>query len=183
MNMKEDQERGLILMVDLDYPEEIHDRHNQYPLAVEKMKVDIEKISHHQKDILDKIGSSCGNGEKLIGDLNDKKNHVIHYRNLQQCISLGMKLKRIHKVVSFEQSKWLKQYIDLNTKLRTESKSNFEMDFYKMMNNAVFGKTMENVRNTIDFRFATTQKQCNKYARKNEFNGFVDFPNEEVIGV
>ena len=98
-----------ILKVDLEYPEKLHDLHNKYPLAAEKLKV--------------------GNVEKLVPNLNDKKNYVIHYENLKQCESMGMKIKKIHKGVKFEEEDFMKQYIDLNTKLRMKSKNDFEKIF------------------------------------------------------
>ena len=112
----------------MEYPEKLHDSHNDYPLCPEGVK--------------------CKNGvEKLIPNLRDKKKYVLYYKTLIQCLRLGMKLKRIHSGIKFVESAWLKPYIDMNTELRANAKNNFEKDHYKLMNNAVFGKTMENIRN------------------------------------
>ena len=84
--------------------------------------------------------------EKLVTNLHDKAEYVIHIRKLKQTLNNGLILKKVHRVIKFNQKAWLKPDIDMNTKLRQKSKSNFEKDFFKPMNNPVFGKTMENVK-------------------------------------
>ena len=109
-----------ILEVDLEYPKELHDLHNDYPLAPEQ--IEVNKV------------------EKLIPNLQDKENYVLPYKNLKQYLDLGLELTCIHRWIEFEESEWLKPYIDMNTKLRTKANNNFEKDFFKLMNNSVFGK-------------------------------------------
>ena len=92
-----------------------------------------------------KYGISIGQVQKLIPTLSNKHNYFLHYRNLQLYLDLGLKLKKVHRVLEFNQSAWLKQYIDFNTQKRTQAKTLFEKDFFKLMNNSVLGKTMENL--------------------------------------
>ena len=138
----EDSNKGMILEVDLEYPQELHDLHNDYPLGPEKVKVTDEMLSNYCKKIQKKFNISTGLVHKLIPTLNNKQKYVLHYRNLQLYLDLGLKLKKIHRVLEFDQSPWLKQYIDFNTQKRTHAKNSFEKDFFKLMNNSVFGKTM-----------------------------------------
>ena len=138
-----------ILEVDLEYPKSLHDLHNDYPLAPEKIKVN--KV------------------DKLIPNLNNKKKYVIHYENLKQYLNLGLKLTKIHSGIKFKESPWLKKYIDLNTNLRTKAKNEFEKDFFKLMNNSVFGKTMENIRNRVDIKLVTDKIKAGKLAAKPNF--------------
>ena len=145
-----------ILEVDLYYPDELHDKHNDYPLCPERVK--------------------CKNGvEKLIPNLRNKTKYVLHYKNLIQCLKLGMKLKKIHRGIKFVESEWMKPYIDMNTKLRAKAKNNFEKDFYKLMNNAVFGKTMENIRNRKDV------KLVNSVEKLRELIAMPNFVNRKIF--
>ena len=109
---KADGKKGLILEVDLEYPQELHDLHN---VAPEKTKVSSGMLSEYCKKIADKYKISIGLVNKLIPTLRDKKEYVLHYRNLQLYLDLGLKIKKVHRVLKFDQSAWLKQYIDFNT--------------------------------------------------------------------
>ena len=109
---KDNSKKGLILEVDLEYPKELHDKHNDYPLAPEKLEVKDTMLSDYCKQIKDKYNISVGGVNKLVPNLMDKKNYVVHYRNLKLYLDLGLKVKKVHRALEFNQSPWLKQYID-----------------------------------------------------------------------
>ena len=178
----ENSKKGLILEVDLEYPQELHDLHNDYPLGPEKIKVAKDMLSDYCKKIADKFNISSGLVHKLIPTLNDKEKYILHYRNLQSYLSLGLKLKKIHRVLEFNQSPWLKQYIDFNTQKRTHAKNSFEKDFFKLMNNSVFGKTMENIRKRVDVRLVTSKEKLLKLASKPTYVSSKIF-NENLVAV
>ena len=176
----ENSKKGLILEV--EYPQELHDLHNDYPLGPEKVKVAKDMLSDYCKKIADKFNISSGLVHKLIPTLNDKEKYILHYRNLQLYLSLGLKLKKIHRVLEFDQSPWLKQYIDFNTQKRTHAKNSFEKDFFKLMNNSVFGKTMENIRKRVDVRLVTSKEKLSKLASKPTYVSSKIF-NENLVAV
>ena len=152
-----------ILEVDLEYPEELHDLHNDYPLCPERVE--------------------CDKGvKKLIPNLRNKNNYVVHYKTLIQYLRLGMKLKKIHRGIKFIEAAFLKPYIDKNVKLRTQAKNNFEKDFFKLMNNAVFGKTMENIRNRVNVKLVNAGEQFKKLASKPNYESRKIF-NENLVSV
>ncbi|GBM55758.1 hypothetical protein AVEN_190343-1 [Araneus ventricosus] len=99
---------------------------------------------------------------KLVPNLKDKKNYITYYKNLQFFLKHGLKLEKVHKILKFQQKPWLKKYIMFNTEQRKNSKSAFEKDFFKLMNNSVYGKTMENIRNLVDVQLENDEKKAQK---------------------
>ena len=153
-----------ILEVDLEYPENLHDLHNDYPFCPERVE--------------------CKNKvEKLIPNLRNKTKYVIHYKNLIQCLKAGLKLKKIHRGIKFIESAWLKPYIDKNTNLRTQAKNNFEKDFFKLMNNSVFGKTMENIRNRVNVKLVNTEERLKKLTAKPNLKSPPKIFSENLVSV
>ena len=163
---KTNGKKGLISEVDLEYPQELHNSHNDYPVAPEKVKVSKNMLSRYYKKIDEKYKISIGQVNKLIPTLKSKEKYVQHYRNLQLYLDLGLNLTKVHRVLEFDQSPWLKQYIDFNSEKRKHAKNPFEKNFFKLMNNSFFGKTMENLRKRVDVRLVANEKKLLKLTSK-----------------
>ena len=141
-NYNENNDKGYILEVDVKYPKRLHKLHSDLPFLSERMKV-----------------NKC---KKLVCNLFNKKKYVVHTNALKQALNHGLKFKKIHRVIEFNQEAWLKPYIDMNTELRKAAKNDFEKDLFKLTNNSVFGKTMENIRKHRDIKLVTTDKKRSK---------------------
>ena len=124
-NYDEDSDKGYILDIDVEYPKNLHDLQSDLPFLPERMKV-----------------NKC---HKLACNLHSKNNYIIHIRSLKEALNHGLILKKVHRVIQFNQEACLKPYINMNTELRKQAKNDFGKDFFKLMNNSVFGKMMENV--------------------------------------
>ena len=159
---KKDTNRGYIFEVDLDYPKSLWKSHNDYPLAPEKVKID--------------------KTEKLICSFLPKKNYVIHYKNLKQYLEEGMILKKVHRGIKFYQTPWMEPYIRKNTNLTKEAKNAFEKDFFKLMNNSVFGKTIENIRIRQSVILVDDRKKALKLTSKPNFDRATIF-DEHLVAV
>ena len=120
--------------------------------------------------------------EKLIFDIEDKVKYLIHIRALKQALSHGLKLKTIHRAIKFKQKAWLKPYIDMNTELRKNAKNEFEKDFLKLMNNSVFGKTMENVRNHVDIKLVISDKRRKRLVSEPNYHSHKRF-SEHLMAI
>ena len=146
---KNNDSKGYIFDVDLEYPKHLWKLHNDYPLAPEPITVD--------------------GVEKLISNFRPKKEYVVHYQSLKQYLKMGMKLTAVYRALSFKQSPWMRSYIEKNTRLRMEAKNNFEKDFFKLMINSVFGKTIENLRKRQNVRIVDRRKKALNLSKKPNF--------------
>ena len=138
-NYNENDNKGYILEVDVKYPKKLHDLQSDLPFLPERMEI-----------------NKC---KKLVCNLYDKKKYVVHIKSLKQALNHGLKFKKIHRIIEFNQKAWLKPYIDMNTELRKLARNDFEKDLFKLMNNSVFGKTMENIRKHRDIKLVTTDNK------------------------
>ena len=158
MALKDDARKGFMFEVDLEYPKEIHDQHSDYPLAPESLEITKDMYSPFQNANFPKEPPQ----RKLTPNLLNKKNYIVHYRNLKLYLEMGMCITKIHRVLEFSQSAWLKPYIDFNTCCRTRATSNFEKDYFKLMSNVFFGKTQENLRKRVSVELITDKKTLKK---------------------
>ena len=153
--------KGYILDVDVDYPSKLQNLHSDLPFLPERMVIN--------------------NTKKLVCNLNNKKNYIVHINVLKQALDHGLKLKKVHRIIEFEQEAWLKEYIDANTELRKKATNDFEKDFFKLMNNAVFGKTMENVRKHRHIKLVKSDKERNKLVSEPNFHTMKRIDNNLAI--
>ena len=132
---------GYILKVDLKYPSELHELHNDYPLAPEKLRVSKDMLSDYCLSNAEKYDVKVGDVAKLIPNLKDKSCYVLHYRTLQLYVLLGMVVGKIHRLIKFKQSNWLKSFVMFNTAKRMNAANEFEKALFKLIINSVYGKT------------------------------------------
>ena len=154
--------KGYIFDVDLLYPNHLWEKHNDYPLAPEPIKVD--------------------GVEKLICHFKPRNNYVLHYKNLKQYLNMGLKLKAVNRAISFEQSPWMEPYIRKNTELRKTAANSFEKDFFKLMNNSVFGKTIENIRKRQSIKLVDNRKTALNLSKRPNFERVTIF-DKNLIAV
>ena len=166
VNIKSNSSNGYTLEVDVEYPQELHDIHNDYPLAPAKIDIPKEWLSKYCLRIANVHNITTGTVKNLVPNLMNTNNYVVHYRNLQQCLELGMKLKKIHRILKFKQKDWMKPYIDFNTQKRKEATNEADKNHFKLLNNAVYGKTMENMRKRIKIRIIKKEKDFIKHASR-----------------
>ena len=158
-NYYENSKKGYILEVDIKYPKKLHDLHSDLPFLPRRIKID-----------------KC---KKLVCDLHNKKKYVIHVKSLKQALNHGLKLEKVHRIIEFNQEAWLKPYIDMNTELRKLAKDDFQKDLFKLMNNAVFGKTMKNIRKHRDIKLVATDKKRNKLVSEPNYHT-MNFISEDL---
>ena len=177
---------GYILEVDLEYPKELHDLHNDYPLAPEVMNVKADMLSEKQVEIYKLInGGKEPKDEKtskLILNLNGKSKYLVHIRTLQFYLKHGLRLKKIHRAKKFEQKEILKPNIEFTTEKRKNARNDFEKDIFKLLNNAVVGKTMESKRKHLHFEIVSDEKRLMKCVNIPSFK-HSHIINENLVGV
>ena len=163
-NYNENDKKGYVFEVDVKYPKKLHELHSDLPFLPERMEI-----------------NKC---KKLVFNLYNKKKYVVHINSLKQALNHGLKLKKIHRIIEFNQEAWLKQYIDMNTELRKLARNDFEKDLFKLMNNSVFGKTMENIRKHREIKLVTTDKKRSKLVSEPNYHTInlisKDFPIIEM---
>lgn len=163
-NLDDNSESGCFVEADLEYPEHLHHSHNDFPFCAEK-----------------KIPPSAKSKQtKLLTTLDDKDRYILHYRYLKQCLEHGLVLKKIHRVLRFSQSCFLKTYIDRNTELRALAESDFEKDLYKLKNNACYGKSIESVEKRVDVRLVC---RWERHGKKRGAEHFISQPNFHSIAI
>ena len=147
--------KAYFLEVDVEYPKKLFGSHKDLPFLPEREK--FEKV------------------EKLICSIEDKEKYVIHIRALKQVLNHELILKRVHRAIQFNQEAWLKPCIDMSKKLRNEAKNEFEKDFFKLINNSIFGKTMENVRRHRDIKLVSTEEKRSKLVSEPNYDTIKHF--------
>ena len=157
----ENSDYGALLKVDLRYPKHLQHLHKDLPFLPERKQLSTKK---------------------LVTTIEDKERYVVHISASKQALNHGLKLTKVHRGIMFKQKAWLKPYIKMNTKFRTKAKNEFERDFFKLMNNSVFGKTLENVRNHRDIKLVTTNAQRKKHVSEPNYHTSKQF-SEDLMGI
>ena len=165
-SVNEKSEIGHFIGDYLEYPNELHELHNDYPLATENLAASSDMLSKYCREIADKDEIKVNDVKNLIPNSGNKTKYVLHYRNLQLYLSLRMKLTKIQRILKFKQPEWMKKYIDFNTEKRKYVAYDFEKYFLKLMINSVYAKTMENLRKRISARLVNNVKYFLKYTSR-----------------
>ena len=188
LNIDRNGEKGYLFEVDLDYPSHLHNLTKDFPLAPEQGEITKEMLSPFMKDLFEKIQSernvktdfkSC---RKLLLTQYDKTNYVVHYAMLQFYLEMGLVLSKIHRVVSFTQKRFLEPYIKFNSERRSKARNTFEKDFYKLKNNSLFGKCMEDVRKRQDYKLVNDAEKAQRFISSPFFLDR-DIITEDIVGV
>jgi hypothetical protein len=168
----DDAEFGYFVKCNIKIPDDMKEKTKGYPLFPETSTVNESWISDYQKSILEQNNKKFNKtSKKLLLTLYDKTDYICHYRYLKFALSIGFKADcfSVKEVIKFKQSKWLKSYIDMNTALRTKATNNFEKDYFKLMNNIIYGKTNENILNRTDLRIVSDENAAIKAFTKDNF--------------
>ena len=195
-----DDEIPFLIECDIEYPMDVKLKTYKFPLMPVNRKVEFNELSDFQKDILlsrlkanfetrdctlDDLKRNYKSEKKLILDLHNKERYVVHHRLLRFYLEQGLKVTKVHKILTFKESPWLKTYIDFNNDQRikaTKQKNDFEKDLWKLMNNSFYGKTIENIRNRISFDLFNNEKAIRKEINKPEFKNLIKF-SDNCVGI
>ena len=178
-----DQSYGFFIECDLEYPQHLHPRHNDYPLAPEKFAIQFKTLSETQVALRRNYTMPhTSDTVKLVPNLLAKHRYTVHYMNLKFYLQQGMVLAKIHRVIRFRQSAWLAPYIKKNQDLRASARNEFEKDFFKLLNNAVYGKTCENLKKRTNIKLLTDEEKTKKLVMKPHCLAFKIF-GERLYGV
>ena len=187
-NYDDDGDKGYLLQVDVEHPKELHSAHEDLPFLPEKrFKVDkkfehkvSKEINKAHKKVYKTFNITREPDNKLIATLQDKNKYVVNMSTLKQALNHGLCLKEVHRVIEYNQANWLKPYIDKNTALRKKAKNEFEKDFFKLMNNSVFGKMIENVRKRIEIKLIVTEERRKKLVSEPNYASCTAFSDHLV---
>lgn len=168
-----DGKKGYILEVDLEYPEELHYHHNDFPLAPESYNIELDDLSKYSKECYLKSNQNVTyKSTKLTATFLDRLNYVVHIKNLKLYLDLGLKLKKIHRILMFNQESFLEPFITKCTEERRNAKTVFEKNQFKKISNSCYGKTIENVRDYITVKIHINEKSFKKAISKHTFKSF-----------
>ena len=181
--LDEEADVGYIVECDLEYPAELHDAHNDYPLAPQRLTIGLQMLSGKHRELRIQLGIK-GNGDssKLCPNLMNKEHYVVHYRNLKFYLQHGLRMTRVHAVLRFPQSAWMKPYIEKNSQLRKDATSEFEKDLFKLFNNSVYGKTMQNEAKYTDIRLLLDEQKAARLSEKPHCKNVRIF-DENMVGI
>ena len=170
LNFPDDSDIGYFVEADLIYPDNIKEKTKNFPFTPVNKKIILDNFNDYMKEFKPDTYIQTS---KLICDSSDKKNYLVHYRMLKFYVRHGMIIDKVHNIISFKQSRWLEKYINFNTQKRNQAVNDFEKDLYKLLKNAFYGKTMENVRNRLNIKFVKKDdyRERKELQSKLTFNG------------
>ena len=182
--LDEDGERGYTFEVDLGYPQHLHDRTVDFPLAPETGEITHDMFSPFMKDFYEQLNpnTTYKSSEKLLLTQYNREHYIVHFAALKFYLKMGLTLDKVHRVIKYKQKAWLKEYINYNSQQRAKSSNDFDKSFYKLKNNALFGKTMEGVRKRINYKLITDEEKFDKLARSPYFHDR-DIITQDLVGV
>jgi hypothetical protein len=169
---------GYIVECDIEYPSHLHDAHSDFPLAPNQLDITYDMLS----DFAKAFQICTYKSQKLCQSFLRKERYIVHFSNLQYYVSMGLKITQIHRVIKFRQSRWLESYIDYNTTMRSKGTTDFEKDFYKLMNNSVFGKLMEDIRKRTNVELVVNECRMEKVVASPLYN-YHKIINENIVAV